>query len=315
MRRETAPTADKSKATGVIGIALLALLQSVIWGLGNPLTKIAYEYTTPFMLLALRFTVATLLFALFFGRRITRTFHTQRLGPALVVGLTTAFAFIFAYLALSMTTATTAGFLMAISVVFMPLFARLVQGTPLDFKIIPVTLMVLVGMYLLCGGGQFRFGWGEALAVLSSVSFGFSLAFSARYLRDTDTVALTFSQCAVTMLVCWGFGLVLEPLPDFAAFDMRGITVIAILAVGCSFACYLIQNFVLARLPSTLMALILSSESVFSALFAFILLGERLDAVGFAGAALILAGVVLATLFANRQNAAKTPAENEETAQ
>lgn len=293
----------------MLPLALLALVQAAIWGLGNTLTKIAYEYTTPFMLLAMRFTVATLLFALFFGRRIIRTAKTLRLGPALVTGLTTAFAFIFAYLSLSMTMATTAGFLMAISVIFMPLFARLVQGTRIDPKILPVILIVTVGMYLLCGGGRFAFGWGEALAVMSSISFGFSLAFSARYLQDTDPIALTFAQCLVTMITCWVFGLIFEPLPDFSVFDTRGIVVVAILAVGCSFLCYLIQNFVLVGLPSTLTALILCSESVFSAVGAYILLGERLNTTGTVGAAVILVGIVLATLVSGKEEKANPKKE------
>lgn len=295
---------ELSAKQNIFGPALLAGVQAVIWGMGNTLTKIAYVYITPFYLLAVRFTLATLLFALFFGGRIVKGLRTLRVGAALVVGLTTAFAYAFAYQSLAMTSATTAGFLMAVSVVFMPLFAWIVQGDRPDPKFVPVLLMVLAGMYLLCGGGQFTFGWGEAMAVLSSVSFAFSLTFSARYLRRTDPIALTFSQSLITMAVGWIAGALLEPALDVAAFDTRAVLVIAVLGIACSFLCYLIQNYVLTRLPSTLTALILSGESVFSAFFAFILLGERMDAAGFAGAAAILAGVVLATLAANKKEQA-----------
>lgn len=295
-------------------LSLLALLQAAIWGLGNTLTKIAYEYTTPFMLLAIRFTVATVLFAVFFGKRIGCTIKTLKIGPALITGLTTAAAFIFAYQSLAVTDATTAGFLMAISVIFMPFFAWLVQGTKPDKKIIPIIVVVTVGMYLLCGGGQFSFGWGEAMAVMSSISYGFCLVFSARFLEKTDPVALTFSQCLITAVVCWGFGLIFEPLPNIAAFDTRAYVVVGILAVGCSFVCYLIQNYVLVGLPSTLTALILCSESVFSAVGAYFLLGERLEAVGVVGAAIILIGVVLATLFASKNESEPPEIKGEQNA-
>ena len=46
------------------------LIQSLVYGIGNPLTKVAYYSITPLWLLAARFSLAFLLFALFFGRRL-----------------------------------------------------------------------------------------------------------------------------------------------------------------------------------------------------------------------------------------------------
>lgn len=41
------------------------LLQSVIYGFGNPLTKIAFKSITPFWSLSVRFTIAFIVFMLF----------------------------------------------------------------------------------------------------------------------------------------------------------------------------------------------------------------------------------------------------------
>ena len=46
------------------------LIRSLVYGIGNPLTKVAYHSITPLWLLAARFSLAFLLFALFFGRRL-----------------------------------------------------------------------------------------------------------------------------------------------------------------------------------------------------------------------------------------------------
>ena len=54
------------------------LIQSLVYGIGNPLTKVAYYSITPLWLLAARFSLAFLLFALFFGRRL---FSQLRKGP------------------------------------------------------------------------------------------------------------------------------------------------------------------------------------------------------------------------------------------
>lgn len=44
------------------------MLQSVVYGVGNPLTKVAYESITPFWLLTFRFSIALRIFYLFLGK-------------------------------------------------------------------------------------------------------------------------------------------------------------------------------------------------------------------------------------------------------
>ncbi|MFR5615334.1 MAG: hypothetical protein ACLTJ9_05500 [Eggerthella lenta] len=48
------------------------VLQTVIFGSGNAITKMAYESITPMWCLAIRFGLAALVFAIFFGPRIVR---------------------------------------------------------------------------------------------------------------------------------------------------------------------------------------------------------------------------------------------------
>ena len=50
----------------------LVVLQTVIFGSGNAITKMAYDSITPLWCLAIRFGLALLVFALFFGPRIVR---------------------------------------------------------------------------------------------------------------------------------------------------------------------------------------------------------------------------------------------------
>ena len=47
-------------------------LQTVIFGSGNAITKLAYESITPMWCLAIRFGLATLIFFAIFGPRILR---------------------------------------------------------------------------------------------------------------------------------------------------------------------------------------------------------------------------------------------------
>lgn len=287
--------------------SLVALLQSLIWGIGSPVTKLALGYLSPSFCLAVRFTVAVLLYLVFFGRRIAKHIRGIKLVPGLVTGLAIAASFITANFALDLTQASIAGFLFALSVVFTPFVSWAVLGAKVSARVVPIIVLVTVGLYLLCGGGAFVFGLGELLAIASALTFSFCLAYSSKYLADTDPIALSFSQAVVTMVVCWIMALLFERQFVLKPLDLGGWLAVAYLSLGSSFLAYLLQNLALANISSTLTSLILCCESVFSAVASFIFLGERLGALGLVGAALILTGVVLATLFSSKDGSANLP--------
>ena len=63
------------------------------------------------------------------------------------------------------------------------------------------------------------------------------------------------------------------------------------------------MNLSLEKLPSTTVSLLLTGEPVFTAIFSYVLLGETLSFMGWVGAGLIVASVVLATCVEGRQEA------------
>ena len=60
------------KQGGTLPYALLILLQSVLYGFGNPLSKIGFESITVLWCLGIRFSGAAALMLLLFGRRTVR---------------------------------------------------------------------------------------------------------------------------------------------------------------------------------------------------------------------------------------------------
>ena len=83
------------------------LIQSLVYGIGNPLTKVAYHSITPLWLLAARFSLAFLLFALFFGRRLFSQLRKASWILWLPSALCCAGAYISCNLALDLTAAPT----------------------------------------------------------------------------------------------------------------------------------------------------------------------------------------------------------------
>lgn len=70
------------KTTSVGVCALLILLQSVLYGFGDPISKAAYETMSVYSLMTVRYTIALAALLLIFGRRIVS--GVRGAGAALV---------------------------------------------------------------------------------------------------------------------------------------------------------------------------------------------------------------------------------------
>lgn len=67
---------SEKNSRGALPYALLILLQSVLYGFGNPLSKIGFESIMVLWCLGIRFFGAAVLMMLLFGRRTVQTLRT-----------------------------------------------------------------------------------------------------------------------------------------------------------------------------------------------------------------------------------------------
>ena len=95
----------------------LLAFECLMWGVSNSVSKLGFSSISPMWCLALRYALSTLLFLAAFGKRFFTRVRKKDLLPCTLVSLATASAFIFGFLSLVYTTATSAGFLMALAVV------------------------------------------------------------------------------------------------------------------------------------------------------------------------------------------------------
>ncbi len=280
----------------------LMVLQTVMFGLGNVLTKVVYADITPLWCLALRFGLACAVFALLFGRRIVSQLRTVRISAWLPAALCMALSYVANNVALDLTTATNAGFLIALPVVFAPLLSSLVNRKRYPVAFLPFQVAVVVGLFFLCSnGGAFTFGLGEVVALLSSVALAGALVFGERGLCQLDVFAVAGTQMAVTFGVSLALAFAFEPGANVATVSLPAWGTIAFLALGCTCLAFFVQNKALEALESSTVSLLLTGEPVFTAALSFPLLGEMLDGRGFAGAAVIVLAVVCSTVLENRK--------------
>lgn len=280
------------------------VLQTVIFGSGSAITKLAYESITPLWCLVVRFGLAALVFGLFLGPRIVCQLRSVRVRDWLPAALCMALSFITCNVALDLTTATNVGFLVALPVVFAPLLSSIVNRCRYPFAFLPFQGAVVAGLYLLCAnGGAPSFGWGEALALLSSMTLAGALVFGERGLERLDAATIAGTQIGASFVIALICALAFEPPMDVASVQPMAWGVVAFLALLSTCLTFFLQNVALSALPSSTVSLLLTGEPVFTALFSFVILGETLSMTGLAGAAVIVAGVVAATWLEGRRAA------------
>lgn len=284
----------------------LILLQSLLYGFGDPISKFAFDVMPVYSLLVLRYSMALVVLLLLFGKRIWKGLKACSVKDWILPTLCMAGAYVVNNIALDLTAATSVAFLRSLATVMTPLLALVVYRRTYRWQHIPIQCLVVVGLYLLCGlGGLSGFGLGEVLSLLSALLLAGSLVFGEHALERVDPITLSTLQVAASVLmaaICapiFNGGLHLElTTPTIWA-------IITYMAIGCTLAGYLLQNAALTTLSSRTAALLQCACPVLTAVFSRFVLDERLSVAGVIGAVIILICVVAETLLEN-ESPAKT---------
>jgi drug/metabolite transporter (DMT)-like permease len=271
--------------------ALLALVGvTAVWGFTFVQVKDAVAFYPVFAFLAVRFAIGTAVLAVPAWGRV-RGLGRRGVTAGLGIGLVLAAGYAFQTLGLERTTASSAGFITGLFVVITPLLATALFGIRLGLVTWLGVAVATVGLGLLSGGGGGEPA-GDALVLVAALAFAVHIVLLERFAPGYDALALTALQL---LAACVSLGLVAVAAGQVEA--PRGWTVWSALVVTGVFASalgFLVQTWAQQRTTATRTALALTLEPVWAGFFGFVLAGDRLGWVGWAGAALIMAGIVLA---------------------
>lgn len=115
---------------------------------------------------------------------------------------------------------------------------------------------------------------------------------------------------SITVLWCLGIrfsgaaALIFDDVAVLPQGTVTGWLVVAYLALLCTCLSYVLQNTALTRLSSYTVSLLQCTQPILTAACSYLLLGEKLSAIGLAGAALIVACVVLENWQSGRKQTA-----------
>lgn len=280
MRRQHAAEA------GLVGIA-------AVWGLTFVMVQDAIELLPTMAFLGYRFLPAALLVALIFHRRL-RALSPAGWRAGLLMGVFLTAGYVSQTLGLEETTASNAGFITGLFVVLTPLLGAIFLRQRISPAGWAAAVASAVGLYLLSGASGDLELRGDGLVLLCAVAFAAHILVTARAVAEHDVGALL----AVQLAVCGAVSLAVAAVAGDVEAP-RGATVWSALLVTSLIASalgFFVQTFAQRHAPPARTALILASEPAFAGLFGWLLADERLSALSWSGAALIMAAIVAVEL-------------------
>lgn len=193
---------------------------------------------------------------------------------------------------MAFTTASKAGFITALYVVIVPILSIFIRRRP-PFHIWLCVLVALIGMYLLCMTAErFSLEIGDSFVLASALFFSFQILILDHFSPLVDGVRLSRIQFFVVAVISTFFMLLIER-PGLGAVRLA-LPAILYAGIFSSGIAYTLQILGQDGVNPTLASLIMSLESVFSALSGWAVLGEHLSPRELLGSILMFLSIIFA---------------------
>lgn len=279
----------------------LLVLAALIWGSAFVGQSLGMAGVGPLTFTSLRFVLGTLVVSPLAWREWQRLRAAGQLPGrtegcwVLLLGSLLCTGVVMQQIGLITTSVTNAGFLTALYVPLVPLLAWVFQRQLPHWSVWPAAAGCLAGTWLLTGASMQSMVAGDGWVLASALPWAVHVLLVGQVAnRIRGAYLLACGQFAVCAVLSGGLGLATETLSaDGLRAAAGAIAYTGILSVGVGFTLQVIGQ---RHAHPADAAIVLSSETVFAALFGAALMGDRLSPTGLAGCALILACILAVQL-------------------
>lgn len=287
---------------------LMLVISAMIWGLAFVAQVMGMDYIEPFTFTAVRTLIGGIVLVPCIAllrhwwpyepeRELTPAMQKSQRRTLILGGLACGVVLFLAtsmqQLGLVYTTAGKAGFITALYIVLVPILGMLFRRRNGLAIWLAVTIAV-IGLYLLTVKEGFTIGRGDLLVLIAAVFYAAHIMVIAYFAPKVDGVKMSCVQFFVAGIICL-FPMFIFESPDWRAILDCWLPILYVGVMSTGIA-YTLQIVAQRDTAPSVAALIMSMESVFAALFGWLLLNEMLSPREFAGCALMLAAFILAQM-------------------
>ncbi|MDP1711920.1 MAG: DMT family transporter [Candidatus Nanopelagicaceae bacterium] len=270
-------------------LALLAV--AAMWGSTFFMMKEAIQRQDVNSFLFTRFSIAVIAMLLI-RPQVVKLFTRDMVTKGFISGTFLAVGYIFQTFGLALTSAAVTGFITGLYVIATPLMAALFLGQRISGKVWFYVALATLGLGLLSLHG-WSMGRGELLVLACALAYAAQIIALSKWSKGRDAYALTILQL-IACAVLSGLATLINGYqmpPDAGVWGVAAFT--AIFATALAF---MIQTWSQAHISATKVAVILTMETVFAAVFAVIFGGEHLTLKIAAGGAMVVAAMYMIVL-------------------
>jgi drug/metabolite transporter (DMT)-like permease len=274
---------------------LLLLLTAMIWGAAFVAQSVSMDYVGAFTFLCTRSILGGVVLLPLIGfnrrRKPEPVDRKALLQGGLACGAALFVASALQQIGIQYTTSGKAGFITAMYVVLVPL-TGLFLGKSAGKRAWTSVAAALVGLYLLCfsGGGLGALNRGDLLEMACALGFTVHILVIDRFSSRVDGIQLSCIQFFVCGILGF-FGMIFLETPTWASIRAAALPILyaGVLSSGVG---YTLQIVAQRDTDPTVASLLMSLESVFSLVFGWLLLHERMTLRELLGCVLMFAAIV-----------------------
>lgn len=266
--------------------ALLAV--AMAWGWSFVIMKDAIGRQSVSNFLFTRFSVAVVVMVLI-RPNILRLMNRDLVVRAGAAGIFLGSGYIFQTLGLERTGAAITGFVTGLYIVLTPIFASIFLRQRVDRFTWICIAIATIGLAFLSIRG-WSVGFGELLTFISAIFFAIHIIALSKWSSGRDAYAMTVVQLAMCAFVS---GIASIPGGYSLPPDLGVWAVVIFTAVFATAVAFIIQTWSQAHMSATKVAVILTMEVVFAALFAILFGGESLTLQSIIGGLMVITAMYL----------------------
>ncbi|MGD6843534.1 DMT family transporter [Bacillus infantis] len=285
----------------------LMLLTSLLWGGNFVVGKSLVEYASPVALTAFRWIIAVIcLFPIVLRKEKKLLPPAKSLVPLLLMGVTGVVLFnIFQFWALEETTATNVGLISTLNAISIAVFSALFLKDRINLPQILTMLFSLFGVLLVLTKGHLEmllsltFNKGDLWMMAAVCIWGIYSVLGKWAGKYTSPIMSTFYSgvFGLAILLPFSYSDLQVNNPDLSFAGSMLYT-----GLISTVVCMVLWNKGVQKVGAVTAGVFLNFNPVFTAILAFLLLGEKLESIQFLGGMIVILGCYLFTrLQAQRQ--------------
>ncbi len=280
------------------------LLTAFIWGVAFVAQSVGMDYIGPFTFNCIRSLIGgvvliPLVWILGKKNRADKTaketteYKKNTVTGGICCGICLCAASCFQQFGIMYTTVGKAGFITALYIIIVPIL-----GIFMKKRVAPIvwasSIIAVIGFYMLSISGQVSISKGDILVLVCAVLFSVHILVIDYFSPKGDGVTISCIQFITCGILC-GILMVVFETPQMRDILAAYLPILYAGVMSCGVA-YTLQIVGQKNMDPTVASLILSLESVFSALAGWLLLGQGLSRKELIGCSLVFVAVLLAQM-------------------